>query len=108
MKKKNTKMSELGKKANRDLVLGTVLKILLPGTGIGSIISAKAWAEAMVDVYHHPELYPEFDNNTFRREAQVPLKVDSKLQEKVDAEMKEFVDEIKKKLDDFKNEDESQ
>lgn len=97
--KKNNQMTELGRTANRDLVLGFVLKILLPGTGIGTIVSTKAWVEAMADAYHHPENYPQLDTDTYRRLAGVT----PKHTEELNKEIERFVDETKKKIDDLKN-----
>ena len=99
-------MTELGRTANRDLVLGFVLKILLPGTGIGTIVSTKAWVEAMADAYHHPENYPQLNTDTYRRLAGVTPNNTEELDKKIER----FVDETKKKIDNLNkdNKDESQ
>lgn len=104
--KKNNQMTELGRTANRDLVLGFVLKILLPGTGIGTIVSTKAWVEAMADAYHHPENYPQLNTDTYRRLAGVTPNNTEELDKKIER----FVDETKKKIDNLNkdNKDESQ
>lgn len=55
MAKKNVLVS----RSNKGLVLGTILKILLPGTGIGSMVTAYGWANAFAHLYLEPEAYSE-------------------------------------------------
>lgn len=103
--KKNIQMTALGKKANKNLIWGTVLKILLPGTGIGTLVSTVAWTEAMVDAHYHPENYPVLDDNTYRRLAGVLPKELEVSQKELDEEINKFVESVKKEMEDLRKKD---
>ena len=55
----NDTRSELAKKSDKLIITGTILKILLPGTGIGSLLSANGWLCAIMDAVEHPDIYTE-------------------------------------------------
>lgn len=55
----NDSRSELAKKSDKLIITGTILKILLPGTGIGSLLSANGWLCAIMDAVEHPNIYTE-------------------------------------------------
>ena len=108
--KKNNQMTALGKKANKNLIWGTILKVMLPGTGIGTLVSTVAWIEAIADVHYHPENYPVLDSDSYRRLAGVMPKDLEASQKKLDEEVNKFVDSVKKEMEEFRKnkEDESQ
>lgn len=104
--------SKLLRKANKMLVWGTMLKILLPGTGIGSLLSTSAWVLVADDVYHNPENYPAFDSDSYRMIAgKLPKDVECGLTESSEMLKKEitkFVASTKAKIDQIHNGEESQ
>ena len=60
MKNNNkNKQSDLSKLANKLLKAGIITKILLPGTGIGSLLTTMAWSATVSDCYYNPEDYKE-------------------------------------------------
>lgn len=91
MKKKNSFVE----KSNKYLILGTVFKILLPGTGIGSVITAYGWANGLADVYSNPENWKktmeEFIAATNRND-------DDFVNDEVNRLMKNFDKEINEKF----------
>ena len=113
--KTTIKQTALLKKANKALVWGTVLKILLPGTGIGTLVSTTGWVMAMDDVYHNPEAYPILDSDSYRRLAgKLPKELEqatAESQRNLDNEIDKLVKEMRAQVDKMqfkKNEGESQ
>ena len=101
MKKNQMAQTELNKKASKALIWGTLLKVLLPGTGIGSLVCTASWVMAADDIYHNPENYPVFNSDSYRMLAESSANLEN--------EIKKFVDSTKEKIDQIrKDEGESQ
>ncbi len=103
----NKTQSELLRKANKHLVWGTILKFVLPGTGIGEVLTTTAWVMAMADTYWHRDYWDEsLGSDTYRRLAGVEeTPTDYTVSEE---DLEKFTEYMKKKLKDKANEGESQ
>lgn len=109
MKNTNIKQTALSKKANKHLVVGTALKVLLPGTGIGSLVTTAAWVEALVDCYFHPENYKDsIDTESYRWLAGVESKVVADHKKATAEDIKKFTDEIQSRIDELGKKDEGE
>lgn len=100
MKNNNkNKQSDLNKLANKLLKAGIITRILLPGTGIGTLLTTMAWTATVSDCYYNPEYY---------KEAVDGMENIKKLAGKsdLDEELNKFVERAKAKIDQI-NEDEN-
>ncbi len=57
--KVNDTRSELAKKSDKLIIIGTILKVVFPGTGIGSLVSANGWLYAIMDATENSDAYRE-------------------------------------------------
>lgn len=88
--KVNDVRSKMAKRSDKFIIAGTVLKVLLPGTGIGSAISAYGWSCAVADAANNPEAY-------------LPLLMNNQAYEPWMSDDKASVEELAKKTVEFLN-----
>lgn len=55
----NDSRSELARKSDKLIIIGTILKVVFPGTGIGTLVSTNGWLYAIMDAVENPEIYRE-------------------------------------------------
>ena len=101
----NDKRSELAKRSDKFIITGTILKILLPGTGIGSAVCAFGWTCAIADAANNPDGYKAIINDNPAYKEFVDQ--NNKTNVSVD-DLSEYINKMKKALEDKANEGESQ
>lgn len=101
----NDKRRELAKRSDKFIITGTILKIILPGTGIGSAFCAYGWTCAIADAANNPDDYKVMINNNpaykdfIEPNDTVNVGID---------DLSDYINKMKKILEDKTNEGESQ